>query len=144
MLILFTEVQCKKYKIGPCSKKRIISDLQKPLTALSGMPGWPSRIFIRALDSSHIFLINSPLRPMIPPTFWTGTNMRKTDSPGHPGHLFSATGTPESSSRPWFWGCEFPCAPVISGSPKSSTGAAICTKLYGNKKLISDFSRWKH
>lgn len=56
----------------------------------SMVPMAPSRMRMRARVSSHIFFTNSPLRPMMLPTFRTGTMRRKTLSPGHPGHLSAA------------------------------------------------------
>lgn len=56
----------------------------------SGVPTAPSRTRILARVSSHIFLMSSPFRPMMLPTFNTGTMSLNTQSPGHPGHLLSA------------------------------------------------------
>uniref|UniRef100_A0A0A9ENS8 Uncharacterized protein n=1 Tax=Arundo donax TaxID=35708 RepID=A0A0A9ENS8_ARUDO len=73
---------------------------------------------MRALDSSHIFLINSPLRPMIDPTFWDGTSIRKTLSPGQQGHLLSSTLT-----------CDLSCclmSPLYALSSSSWKGFSGC------------------
>jgi len=45
---------------------------------------------MRAFVSSQVFLMSSPLRPMMLPTLRTGTMRRNTQRPGHPGHRFSA------------------------------------------------------
>ena len=53
---------------------------------------------MRARVSSHIFLMRSPLRPMMLPTLRTGTISRNTQSPGQPGHFLSADGDSDSKS----------------------------------------------
>lgn len=45
---------------------------------------------MRARVSSQVFLMSSPLRPMMLPTLRTGTIIRYTQWPGQPGHLLSA------------------------------------------------------
>ena len=70
----------------------------KTLTIRSDVPTAPSRTRMRALVSSHIFLISSPLRPIMLPTLSTGTISRNTQSPGHPGHFFSEAGAGASVS----------------------------------------------
>lgn len=56
----------------------------------SVVPMAPSKMRMRARVSSHIFLMSSPLRPMMLPTVSTGTMSRNTLSPGHPGHRGAA------------------------------------------------------
>uniref|UniRef100_A0A7C9DBJ5 Uncharacterized protein n=1 Tax=Opuntia streptacantha TaxID=393608 RepID=A0A7C9DBJ5_OPUST len=56
-------------------------------TTRSGVPVGASRIRTRARVSSQIFLMSSPLRPIMLPTLSTGTMSLKTLSPGQPGHL---------------------------------------------------------
>ena len=68
----------------------------------SGVPRAPSRTRMRARVSSHIFLMRSPLRPMMLPTLRTGTISRNTQFPGHPGHLLSAAGAGGSDSDSGF------------------------------------------
>lgn len=65
----------------------------------SGEAAAPSRTRMRARVSSHIFLMSSPLRPIMLPTFETGTISRNTQCPGHPGHFSTAGLTAVAASE---------------------------------------------
>ncbi|KAK8635638.1 hypothetical protein V6N13_004364 [Hibiscus sabdariffa] len=57
----------------------------------SGVPTAVLRTQIRARVSSHIFLMSLAFRPIMLPTFATGTMSRNTQRPDQPDH-FSADG----------------------------------------------------
>ncbi|WVZ20144.1 hypothetical protein V8G54_007466 [Vigna mungo] len=97
-----------------------ISSLPDTSTIRSGVPRGASRTRMRDRVSSHIFFISSPLRPMMLPTFPTGTMRRNTQSPGHPSHLLSGGGA----------------AAVVSASP--SAGGCAAETLSGDSRLPAE------
>lgn len=109
------------------------------LTIRSGVPRGASRTRMRDRVSSHIFFISSPLRPMMLPTFPTGTMRRNTQSPGHPSHLLSGGGAAAVVSvSVSAGGCaaetlsgesRFPAVPLWSG-----WAVAIVLRVYGGNE----------